>query len=278
LGKCGGRELGFASDIELLFVYDEEGMTDGRESIANATFFQKLVESSVQAIRAKQEGIFHIDLRMRPYGRSGPLAVSLDTFRRYFDPNGAAWPYERQALVKLRPITGDPGLGERLITMRDQFIYHGPPFDFASMRAMRERQVRQLVVAGEFNAKLSPGGLVDIEYIVQALQITHGARHPALRVTNTRLALEEMRRVGVLSDTDHRALQDAYGFFRRLIDALRMVRGDARDLTVSSSPSDDFQFLARRLGYGSSARRLQTDIARHTETVSELVRRQMAAD
>lgn len=277
LGKCGGRELGFASDIELLFVYDEEGMTDGKESIANATFYQRLVEATVHSIRARQEGIFHIDLRLRPYGRSGPLAVSLDAFRRYFDPNGAAWPYERQALVKLRPIAGEAGLGEKLISLRDKFLYDGPAFDFASMRAMRERQVRQLVAAGEFNAKLSPGGLVDIEYLVQALQITHGSRHVGLRVTNTRLVMEEMLRVGVLSDTDHAALQAAYGFFRRLIDGLRMVRGDARDLTVSVSTGDDFQFLARRLGYGSAPQRLQQDIAHHTEAVNDLVRRQMAA-
>ena len=273
LGKCGGRELGFASDIELMFVYDEEGMTDSRKPIANATFFQRLVESTVHSIRARQEGIFHIDLRLRPYGRSGPLAVSLDAFRRYFDPNGAAWPYERQALVKLRPITGDPALGEKLIALRDRFLYEGPPFDFASMRAMRERQVRQLVAAGEFNAKLSPGGLVDVEYLVQAMQITHGSRHLGLRVSNTREALDEMRRVGVLSEDEHRMLHDAYGFFRRLIDALRMVRGDARDLTVSLSQADDFHYLARRLGYGSATHQLQRDLARHSEAVSDLVRR-----
>lgn len=276
LGKCGGRELGFASDIELIYIYDEDGMTDGREPIANATFYQRLIEASVHSILARQEGIFHLDLRLRPYGRSGPLAVSFDAFRRYFDPNGPAWPYERQALVKLRPITGDPALGEKLISLRDQFLYGGPPFDFASMRAMRERQVRQLVAAGEFNAKLSPGGLVDVEYLVQALQITHGLRHPTLRNTNTRLAMEEMRKVGVLAEPDYRALNEAYGFFRRLIDALRMVRGDARDLTVSSTVNDDFQFLARRLGYGSSPERLQRDIAKQTEAVNDLVRRQTA--
>ncbi|WP_010581798.1 [protein-PII] uridylyltransferase family protein [Schlesneria paludicola] len=273
LGKCGGRELGFASDIELLFVYDEEGMTDGRESIANASFFQRLVEGCVHSIRARQEGIFRIDTRLRPYGRSGPLAVSFDAFKRYFDPNGAAWPYERQALIKLRPITGDPALGEKLIALRDQFLYEGPPFDFASMRAMRERQIRQLVSAGEFNAKLSPGGLVDIEYLVQALQITHGSRHESLRVTNTCIAMDEMRRVGVLSELDHRALRDAYGFFRKLIDALRMVRGDARDLTVSANIGDDFQFLARRLGYGSATQKLKRDLALHSETVNDMVRR-----
>lgn len=273
LGKCGGREMGFASDIELMFVYDEEGNTDGKRSISNASFYQRLVESCVHSIVAREEGIFRIDLRLRPYGRSGPLAVSLDAFRRYFDPNGAAWPYERQALIKLRPIVGDPALFEKLLSLRDRFLYEGPPFDFASMRAMRERQVRQLVASGEFNAKLSPGGLVDIEYLVQAMQITHGARHLSLRVTNTRVAMDEMRRVGVLSDSDHRALRDAYGFFRQLIDALRMVRGDARDLTVPAEPGDDLHFLARRAGYGSSPQRLQRDIAAHVEAVNDLVRR-----
>jgi glutamate-ammonia-ligase adenylyltransferase len=276
LGKCGGRELGFASDIELMFVYDEEGNTDGQRSISNASFYQRLVESCVHSIVARQEGIFRIDLRLRPYGRSGPLAVSLDAFRSYFDPNGAAWPYERQALIKLRPITGNPALGEKLISLRDRFLYDGPPFDFASMRAMRERQVRQLVASGEFNAKLSPGGLVDIEYLVQAMQITHGARHLSLRVTNTRLAMDEMRRAGVLSDLDHRALRDAYGFFRQLIDALRMVRGDARDLTVPASQGDDFQFLARRLGYGSTPQTLQRDLTAHVDAVNDLVRRHTA--
>ena len=78
LGKCGGCELGFASDIELMFVYDEDGMTDGGKSISNATFYQRLVDSCVHSIVAREEGIFRIDLRLRPYGRSGPLAVSLD--------------------------------------------------------------------------------------------------------------------------------------------------------------------------------------------------------
>ena len=213
-------------------------------------------------------------MRLRPYGRSGPLAVSLEAFRRYFDPNGAAWPYERQSLIKLRPITGDAGLGEKLIGLRDKFLYEGPPFDFASMRAMRERQVRQLVASGEFNAKLSSGGLVDIEYLAQALQITHGSRYASLRVTNTRQALDEMHHLGVLSDTDHQALRDAYGFFRRLVDGLRMVRGDARDLTVPVVTSDDFQFLTRRLGYGSATHRLRHEISVYTESVNDLMRRQ----
>ena len=109
------------------------------------------------------------------------------------------------------------------------------------------------------------------------MQITHGSQFPSLRVTNTQIAMNEMCRLGVLSDADHQALQEAYGFFRRLIDALRMVHGDARDLTVIVAPGDDFYFLARRLGYGSAPQRLQHDISRHVEAVNELVRRQTSA-
>ena len=182
LGKCGGRELGYASDIELMFVHDGEGRTGGPEgdspddgdtpsSISNGEFVRQLVDDFLRTIRSRHEGIFRIDLRLRPYGRSGSLAVSSDAFRRYFHPDGPAWPYERQALVKLRPIAGNADLGREVVAVRDEIVYTGAPFDVTAMRALREKQVNQLVEAGTFNAKLSPGGLVDIEYFVQAMQI-----------------------------------------------------------------------------------------------------------
>ena len=110
----------------------------------------------LRAIQAKREGIFEIDLRLRPYGKAGSMAVSLEAFRRYFAPDGPAWAYERQALVKLRPIAGNPGLGQHVAALRDQYVYTGEPFDVTAMRAMRERQVRHLVTGGTFNAKYSP--------------------------------------------------------------------------------------------------------------------------
>ena len=290
LGKCGGRELGFASDIELLFVYAADGMTgttassptkttasaksrpNARESIANASFFSRLVENVSHAIHSRSEGIFRIDLRLRPYGRAGSLAVSLDSFRSYFQPDGPAWPYERQSLVKLRPIAGDVELGRQLTSLRDKLLYTGQPVDFAAIRAMRERQLHQLLGATEFNAKLSPGGLVDLEYLVQALQIDHGAKHLELRTTNTREALDALMAVGVLTASDHDRLSDAYHFLRRMIDSLRMVRGDARDLAVPPLYSADCESLARRLGYGAHTRRLQEDLTRHAQAVTDLVR------
>jgi [glutamine synthetase] adenylyltransferase / [glutamine synthetase]-adenylyl-L-tyrosine phosphorylase len=273
LGKCGGRELGFASDIELMFVYDVDGQTDGAEVVSCLEFHTALVECFRKTIDARRKGIFEVDLRLRPYGQAGPLAVSLQAFEKYFGSEGAAWPYERQALVKLRPIAGDGAFGDEVVAVRDRLLYTGEAFDVTAMRAMREKQLHQLVAAGTFNAKLSPGALVDCEYLVQGLQITHGADHPAVRVANTRDALKALEGAGVLSREDRIVLRDAYRFFRRLIDALRMVRGDARDLTVPPTGSEEFQFLARRLSYENGASQLQQDLEGHTARVRELTAR-----
>lgn len=272
LGKCGGRELGFASDIELMFIYDGNGQTSGPAVITTTEFYLKLVEMFKQTIKARREGIFEIDLRLRPYGRAGSLAVSMDAFEQYFASYGAAWPYERQALVKLRPIAGDASFGHDLVRLRDRLIYAGEPFDVAAMRAMREKQVTQLVTAGTINAKLGPGGLVDSEYVVQGLQITYGHLYPELRATNTCRAMRALRERGILSEDDYVRLLDAYVFQRRLIDALRMVRGHARDLTVPPADSEEFEYLARRLEYGGNLDQLERDMERFNKQVHELGR------
>jgi glutamate-ammonia-ligase adenylyltransferase len=270
LGKCGGRELGFASDIELMFLYAGDGKTAGPQVIATTEFYGKLVEGVTHAIRARREGIFEIDLRLRPYGRAGSLAVSREAFRSYFGPEGAAWPYERQALVKLRPIAGDAELGAQILALRDEFIFSGEPFDVAAMRGMRERQIRQLVQPGTFNAKLSPGALVDTEYLVQGLQITHGHRRAELRSTNTLQAIAALAREGILEADDTRKLSEAYTFLRQLIGALRVVRGNAKDLTLPPNDSDEFAWLARRQGYEDDFPRLRGDLNRHVNNVLEL--------
>jgi glutamate-ammonia-ligase adenylyltransferase len=270
LGKCGGHELGFASDIELLFIYAGNGETTGPQVIATSEFYEKVVQAFIGAIRARRKGIFEVDLQLRPYGKAGSLAVSLDSFRRYFAPDGPAWAYERQALVKLRPIAGNPGLGQEIVALRDQFVYTGEPFDVTAMRAMRERQVRHLVTGGTFNAKFSPGGLVDAEYLVQGLQITHGHHNPTLRLTNIREAMAALSDAGILSPDDYTRLRKAHTFLRWLMDGLRMVRGNAEDSTVPPYDSEAFAFLARRLRYGSDAARLREELTRYTTDVQEL--------
>ncbi len=270
LGKSGGRELGFASDIELMFLYEGTGHTTGPELISSEEFYDRLVDLFVKSIHSRRKGIFEIDLQLRPHGKAGSRAVSIETFERYFGPTGPAWPYERQALVKLRPIAGDAELGQQIVSLRDELIYTGAAFDPVAMRALRDKQLNQLVTPGTFNAKLSPGGLVDIEYLVQGLQLQHGAEHPSVRHPNTREAMKALEIAGVLSAEQRLALRDAYRFLRRLIDALRMVRGDAMDLTVPPRQSEEFRFLARRMQLFKESMDLSADLESYTALVRDL--------
>ncbi|MEW4489899.1 glutamine synthetase adenylyltransferase [Thalassoglobus sp. JC818] len=269
LGKCGGQELGYASDIELMFIYDSEGLTNGPDQISAIDYYQRLIQKFQKSIYSRQKRIFEIDLRLRPYGNAGSLAVSREAFEKYFGQHGPAWPYERQALVKLRPIAGNDAFGEEVVHLRDELIYDGEPFDIASMRAMREKQIRQLVQPGTFHAKLSPGGLVDCEYFVQGMQMTFGHRHPAIRLPNTREAMKGLEQVGILTFEERVSLRDAYRFLRRLIDAMRIVRGDASDLAIPAFGTDQFEFLARRLNMENL--QLHEEIERHTCQVVDMV-------
>jgi glutamate-ammonia-ligase adenylyltransferase len=270
LGKCGGYELGFASDIELMFIYSGNGRTTGPHIISTAEFYEKVVQTFVQVIRAKREGIFEVDLQLRPYGKSGSMSVSLEAFQRYYAPDGPAWAYERQALVKLRPIAGNTGLGQHVEAWRDEFVFTGTPFDVTAMRAMRERQVRHLVTGGTFNAKYSPGGLVDIEYLVQGLQITYGHENPTLRLTNMRAAIAALTAAGILTADEHTRLRKAHTFLRWLIDGLRMVHGNTKELTVPLGDDEAFAFLARRLRYGHNVQQLREELTRYTTDVQML--------
>lgn len=247
LGKFGGVEMGFASDIEMFGVFSEDCRTDGPSPLSAASFFERVVGRTSELIRTRHKGIFEVDLRMRPYGQAGSPAVSLETFRRYFSPQGDAWPYERQSLVRLRYVSGDPDFGNTVLEECHKLIYTDEGFDFDAMRAMREKQVRQLVRGGSVNAKLSDGGLVDCEYSVQALQLTFGKSQPSLRNPNTLRTMNAALKTGLLSATEHESAQTAYMFLRELIDCLRMVRGNALDLTVPVVGSADHRQLAKRM-------------------------------
>jgi glutamate-ammonia-ligase adenylyltransferase len=228
------------------------------------------VRSVVSAVQSRQEGIFQIDLQLRPHGKAGSMAVAVDSFRSYYAPDGPAWAYERQALVKLRPISGDAELSQELCKLRDVYAYESGAFDVTAMRAMRERQVRHLVTGGTFNAKFSPGGLVDIEYLIQGLQINHGAQNPALRLTNLRDAMSALHDAGILSDDDYTRLRKAHTFLRWLIDSLRVVRGNAKDVTIPPFGTEEFIFLARRLRYELDVDHLRDDLARYVADVQEI--------
>ena len=277
LGKFGGREMGYASDIELLFAYSGPGQTDGPIMIANSEYFERLSQEIMGFIEAKQEGIFHLDVRLRPHGRKGMLAGSLEELAAYYSPQGLAAPFERQALIKLRWVAGSRSLGERIEAVRDRFVYSGAPWDLSAALDLRHRQAVELVPGGVVNIKYSPGGLVDIEYATQYLQILHGARREAVRTPSTLAALRALRRIGKLSLSEEAMLIRNCRFLRRLIDALRIVRGNARDLVLPPADSEEFIFLARRMGYqarqwSAAAAQLKRDVHHHMADTQQFFR------
>lgn len=249
LGKLGGGELGYASDIEILFVY---GSKSGKsESLSNnpSPYFERLVQEFLRWIEAKQEGIFHIDTRLRPHGEKGLLANSFEEIQTYYHPQGMAAPFERQALIKLRFIAGDAALGRSIERYRNRFVYSQEPWSLDTALHIRDRQRHELVPPNAIHVKYSPGGLIDVEYTIQYLQIIHGHTHPSLKTPNTLTAIHALQDTHLLSEKDASMLQDDYLFLRHLIDALRIVRGNAYDLILPPSGSDGMIFLARRLGF-----------------------------
>ena len=283
LGKFGGAALGYASDIELLYVYSDTGQTAGPEVIGNAEFFERLVRDAVGLIEAKREGIFQTDLRLRPYGKQGPLACSLDSFCRYYGRGGAAHAYERLALVRMRAVGGDPTLGAHIERIRDEIVYASRSISFEDVRELREKQLQEMTRGGRVNAKFSPGALVDLEYAAQILQVTYGRERPALKTPRIHEALKALAAAGALEPDEADRLLAAYDFLRRLINALRMLRGSAKDLFLPPQDSDEYVHLARRMGYEpgpgqSPAQRLHVEFETRTAVVRAFVERRLGRE
>ena len=279
LGKLGGVALGYASDIELLFIYTGVGKTTGgkRKALTNVEFFQQHARETSQFIRTKREGIFQVDLRLRPYGKDGPLASSLELFQTYYGPQGNPHPFEKLALVRLRWIAGDPRLGFEVEELRDRFVYDDKKLDFDALWDVWARQREQRSEGGNRNAKHSPGALADLEGTVQLLQVMHADQAPQLRSPRLSSALESLRRAGVLSPREFAELVGAYYFFRRLINALRVLRGSALDLFLPPADSNEFLHLARRMGYEArrgkeAAQQLSAEFDNRTAIVRRFVK------
>ena len=247
LGKLGGRELGYASDIELIFVYGTNAPDRPNPGIGE--YYERLVQEFLHWIETKQEGIFQVDIRLRPHGEKGLLTNSFEDIKCYYRTGGAAAPFERQALIKLRHVAGHSALGRRIERYKDEFVYSQDPWPLDTALHLRRRQIQELVPKDAIHVKYSPGGLIDVEYTAQYLQIQHGSGKPPLRTPNTLQALEALQATRILSRHDATILMEDYLFLRKVIDGLRIVRGHAKDLVLPESGSDDMIYLARRLGY-----------------------------
>ncbi len=194
MGKLGGRELNVSSDIDLIFVYPEDGDTDGARAISNFEFFTRLGRALINAIAdSTSDGqVFRVDMRLRPNGDSGPLVCSFEMLENYFVTQGREW--ERYAWIKARPLTGaGAGNGEdsrwdELEAIRRPFVFR-KYLDFGTINAMRElhAQIRQEVAKKDKadNVKLGPGGIREIEFIAQVFQLIRGGRDPALQIKPT---------------------------------------------------------------------------------------------
>jgi glutamate-ammonia-ligase adenylyltransferase len=251
-GKLGGEELNYSSDIDLMFVYDEEGQTRGARgsSIGNDEFFARVVGELVRLLSSHTDrGLaFRVDLRLRPEGHRGPLARSLASTLSYYDTLGRTW--ERQALIKLRAVAGDRDLGRRVLEEIQSFVYR-KYLTFAEINEIKATKRRIEVKAGRAGSsevKTGPGGIRDIEFAIQFLQLLNGGDLPSVRGRNTLAALQSLEAAGCLTDQEYRVLDDAYRFLRKTEHRLQLLF-DLQTHRLPDNP-DNLRTLALRMGYG----------------------------
>ncbi len=250
MGKLGGGELNYNSDLDLIFVYEPR---DNEQARAEAhEIFTKFVQRLITVLQVPTpEGlVYRIDTRLRPSGHSGPLVSSLEGFRRYHEESAQVW--ERQALIKARPIAGDPALAGRVETVIADFVYRHPlaPDDVREIRRLRGRMERELAKEDpqHLNIKTGRGGLVDVEFVTQMLQLHYGAEVSTVRGRNTVVALAALADAGILNSEDHTVLRDGYRFIRRVESALRLAHD--RPVEDLDRGNLDLAVVARRLGFG----------------------------
>ncbi len=226
LGKLGGGELNFSSDVDLIFAYPEGGSTDGARPISNHEFFLQFGRRLIGVLSEKTEDgfVFRVDMRLRPNGSSGELVLSFDAMEQYYQIHGREW--ERYALIKARVVGGDRAAGEMLLVQLRPFVYR-KYLDYGAVEAIREMKVminRELVRRGmRSNIKQGPGGIREIEFIGQAFQLIRGGREPELQERSILRTLELLAARGHLQAETTVQLEAAYRFLRVTENRLQMV-------------------------------------------------------
>lgn len=252
MGKLGGYELNYSSDIDLIFLFEEEGETDGPKSIANSEFFIKLGQRVIRSLNevTKDGFVFRVDMRLRPHGDEGALALSFDAAELYYTTLGREW--ERYALIKARVIAGDQAAGARLLELLKPFVYR-KYLDFgafAQLRDMKKAIEREMNRRGMHdNIKLGPGGIREIEFIGQLYQLLRGGREPKLQSRSILATLEVLRGLKELPSAIIDELLSGYDFLRRAENRLQMMH----DRQTQTLPLDDLDQarLALAMGYSS---------------------------
>jgi glutamate-ammonia-ligase adenylyltransferase len=275
MGKLGGRELNFSSDIDLLFIYSDHGETTGGSSgrISNEVYFNKLGELIIKAVsESTRDGmVFRVDMRLRPFGKSGPLASAFDQVLDYYMNHGRAW--ERQALIKARPCAGDLDLGTALLEKLRPFIFPRY-FDDATLEDIRHVKGQTEARTAEQGktereVKLGRGGIRDIEFTVQMLQLLNGGRWPDLRTKSTLEAIQALGERQSLSPFEAVSLSRHYVFLRQAEHRLQ-IEGGQQIHALPEQPQELDQF-ARKLGYsdGESFMRVYREHTGETRRILE---------
>ena len=254
LGKLGGGELNFSSDIDLVYAYEHEGESDGARSLAASDYFARLGQQLAKLLdEVTADGFCHrVDLRLRPFGNAGRVALSFAAMELYFQREGRDW--ERYAWQKARPVAGDLAAGERFLASLRPFVYrryldYGALDGLRTMKAAIAAEVARKDMADDL--KRGPGGIREIEFLAQALQLIRGGREPALRERRLLPALRALVAAGHVDAEAGQGLIDAYRYLRVLENRVQML-GDAQ---VHALPADPVQHerIARGLGHARMA-------------------------
>jgi glutamate-ammonia-ligase adenylyltransferase len=256
LGKLGGQELNFSSDIDLIYVYEGEGhcRKDGQPGVfTNVELFTKVAETITGLLQTQTADgfLFRVDVRLRPEGAFGPLVRSLASLENYYAAAGQTW--ERMALIKARPVAGDLTLGAELLENLQAFRYprHPPPSLLAEVAAMKARTEQEIVGAQTLarDVKSGHGGIREIEFIVQAFQLLHAGRYPFLQTHSTTAALDQLVRYGLMHPGEAEFLSEAYWFLRRVEHAIQMR--EERQTHALPVDATEVAAIARNLGFSS---------------------------
>ena len=253
VGKLGGRELTTGSDLDVFVVFAEDGSTDGDSPVDVHTFYSGAVERLAGALGdITQAGIaFAVDLRLRPGSKGSGFAASVDALERYYEEHGDLW--ERQTLTRARLVLGDRALGRRVRATLRRLVYAAPLpksalKEIAEVRTRMEGELGK-ETPGRRHVKLGRGGLVDVEFLAQALQLVHGATQPDVRRPSTTAALRALGRAGALAPDTAAALSEHYRFLRRVSAALRLLGARPTDTLELAGPMP--ARVASALGLGS---------------------------
>lgn len=247
-GKLGGGELNYSSDIDLMVVYDEDGQTDGKLQVTVEEYYSRVTTEMLRLLTAAPAA-YRVDFRLRPEGQRGPLVRSLNSTLSYYDTLGRTW--ERQALIKVRPIAGDAELGTRFLQAIEPFIYRKylAFAEISEVKAIKRKIEQRALKQGDDtrDVKTGYGGIRDIEFVIQFLQLLNGGELPAVRNNNTLHAITALLRADCLTPTEGEILEKGYRFLRRTEHRLQLLS----DLQTHHLPDrpEELRRLAIRLGY-----------------------------